>query len=83
MISHNRYFDITNSFDLVISQNRFCDIKKIEYVISKNTNDFLISQILFCNITNSVISQILFCDITKYLVISQTKICDVTKIMIL
>ena len=36
MISQNRFSDITKSFRFFDIKNLFCDIKKIEFVISQN-----------------------------------------------
>ena len=44
IISHNRFFDITKVIVFFfISQNRICDIKKTDFVLSKI--DFVISKI--------------------------------------
>ena len=68
LISEIQFFDITKSIflykkiemilwyqkiDFVISQNRISGYK-IHFVISKTRNDFLISQIRFCDITKSL-----------------------------
>ena len=48
------------------------------FVISQNHSDFVISQIIFFDITNLILRfKKIICDITKYFVISQNGFLDI------
>ena len=56
-VENTSYFVISKNknYFFMISKNLFCDMKKIEFVISQNHEGFVISQIRFCGITNSIL----------------------------